>query len=72
MVLHVAALSVPVSTWIICLYSLSFTDLLVICLAGSACCCFICSSKNTDHLFVFFVDHGAPGLIGFPNKTVGS
>jgi len=30
---------------------------------------FSCSGPN-DHIFVYFTDHGAPGLIGFPESVV--
>ena len=30
---------------------------------------YACSGPN-DHVFVFFTDHGAPGLIAFPESEV--
>lgn len=30
---------------------------------------FACSGPN-DHVFVYFTDHGAPGLIAFPESEV--
>ena len=33
------------------------------------CFCFLSSGPN-DHIFVYFTDHGAPGLIAFPDSEV--
>lgn len=32
----------------------------------------VIDSGPDDHLFVFFADHGAPGLIAFPSSRVNS
>ena len=34
-------------------------------------CCFCCRfSGPDDHVFVYFTDHGGPGIIAFPNSEV--
>ena len=33
-------------------------------------CILSCSGPN-DHVFVYFSDHGAPGIVAFPSDEVG-
>jgi len=54
----------------LCLFYGDFMNMLSIYIVVQGMVCSCCSGPK-DHIFVNFVDHGAPGLIAFPSDEVG-